>query len=727
VERPSFVVLVLLLLTALAFAPGLAADFVWDDWSLIVRNGFIRDPGQLGDVLKSPFWRISSAEEPSNSTYANVYRPVVAAAYVAQFQLFGDEPLGYHVVSLLLHLACAALAVLWITRRLAPDADERGMPMWIAATVGAGLFALHPTRPENVTWVSGSTDLWMAFFWLLGLVVLQPARRHPASARLVLGGACLFLAALSKEVAVLAPVLLVTDDLLLRGRRVAWRPVMAAAAGVGASVVTHLIFVPPVTGGGSAPAGSPVLRVLASLGHYAERALWPLSPSVQPAELRFGPEHEPLYAAWAIAAGAAVLALVAGLGLAAARRRRVQPYLADVLWIVVPLAPVMNILPIASTTLVAERFLYVPLLGLGALVARAVYPFFARGGVARTATFAAAALVLVGLASKTVARTEHFLSDSALWTHELEVHPNSLVASEHLAEILAAEHRYDEALALLKRAHRLARERGLAFHAHMAGLHALEVVLATTSDADQPTLRAIRDAYADFAAEGRLSVDTERLAFELSTPSDELRRRLVSIVDAFRLPWATARARTLQLDAAEAQLEAILEDAPLSAAAHHLLGIVRARQGEWEAAARAMARAHERLPDHPKIVALRRTLEEARQLAERPAPTAVARALRDARVQTLLGAPEAARRILAPQLADHPTRTELVMARARADVADQRFDLARAVLEAAQHADPARDGMWAQALENLERAEAESAARREARGGAANPQLAPSR
>src|SRR5690606_17441148 len=93
--------------------------------------------------------------------YRRLYRPVVTVALWTQVQAFGEGTFGYHAVSLALHLLCVFLACGWLRRRHGSLRRE-----W-ALLFGLLVFAIHPGRPETVTWISGSTDLWMTAFVLL--------------------------------------------------------------------------------------------------------------------------------------------------------------------------------------------------------------------------------------------------------------------------------------------------------------------------------------------------------------------------------------------------------------------------------------------------------------------------------------------------------------------------------------------------------------------------------
>ena len=157
------------------------------------------------------FWRTSDAGQSARA----YYRPVVSLALAAQYQLFGRTSAGYHIVALLLHSACVLLVFDWLRRRLArtrSEALDSNAPTLITpAFIGAALFAIHPSRLQPVAWISGSTELWAALFALLGLWCFDVAR---GTRRWMWTSLLLSLSLLSKENALLLPLLLAADSLL---------------------------------------------------------------------------------------------------------------------------------------------------------------------------------------------------------------------------------------------------------------------------------------------------------------------------------------------------------------------------------------------------------------------------------------------------------------------------------------------------------------------------------
>jgi thioredoxin-like negative regulator of GroEL len=620
---------------------------------------------------------------------------VVSLAFVTQFQVFGENAVGYHVVSLIVHLGCVLLTYAWLHERLG-GGSRAG---W-AALLGLVPFALHTSRPETVSWISGSTDLWMTFWSLVGVVALNQQRALVRS----LGAVALALAFLSKEAAIVVPVLMVADAWLVRRRSPALGREGLAVVAMAVAILIHLAFVPFSSGGERPGLGTMPERVLATFGHFVHRTVWWLDPSVEPVLRERNAAGEWTYEAWAIALGGIFVLSLVSLAVLSHRRPKLRPYLADVLWYVLPLLPVANLFSLAGPTLVADRYLYLPMLGASALLARMVVGLTVHSPGRRWVSIAAA--VLAGaLGFPCAVHSSRFESDDALWGHEYERDPRSFSAINGMVTAARNAGDNDRVLEMLVRGRRAAETRHRPAMRTIFTLRIIGAYVTTTPDTEQVRLLALREALDRFVEERRLDVDLPVIAVDEAVPP-RVWRALRDHPAFVGVPRAAAHARTGSLEAARDQLLSILEEYPRRAEAWNLLIAVFGRLGQWEAAREAYARAIRRIPGDGTVENMGRALARAQRAARRPAIDAIEVAVRDARVQRELGAPEAARRILDAALEQHPGEPRLVLERARADVADGRFDLARRVLERARERDPARAARWDTALRRLEEAEA---------------------
>ena len=137
-------------LAFLVYVPTLGFQFVYDDKPQIIENPAIHSWRYLPNYFTSHAWA-----ELYPHVSGNYYRPLFLLWFRLNHAMFGLDPKGWHLTTILCHVAATYL-VFGLVRRLAASP-------WIAFSA-ATLFALHPVHIESVAWVSGVTDPLMAIF-----------------------------------------------------------------------------------------------------------------------------------------------------------------------------------------------------------------------------------------------------------------------------------------------------------------------------------------------------------------------------------------------------------------------------------------------------------------------------------------------------------------------------------------------------------------------------------
>ena len=199
----SIVLASILGLTFLAFLPSLWNDFVlWDDPEYVFQNPFFKD--------------FSFATVFSMDTfYMGNYHPLTILWLYWESLFFsggdptinnGFEPFGFHLNNLLLHLANTAL-VFFIIK------DFIGQKKWQIAAITAVLFGIHPMHVESVAWISEIKDVLYGFFYLAALLAYV-RYQNTENKKYVVAAFILFgLSMLAKAQGVTLPVLFVLMDL----------------------------------------------------------------------------------------------------------------------------------------------------------------------------------------------------------------------------------------------------------------------------------------------------------------------------------------------------------------------------------------------------------------------------------------------------------------------------------------------------------------------------------
>src|SRR5262249_5260809 len=126
------------------------------------------------------------------------YQPLTWMTLGLDYVLWGLDPRGYHLTSLVLHAANALLAWLLFRRLVRAAGGDSGSSTVLGAALGALLFAVHPLRVESVAWVSERRDVLSGFFWLATLLAYLRAQEEDGRTWRAVALGCLALSLLSK-------------------------------------------------------------------------------------------------------------------------------------------------------------------------------------------------------------------------------------------------------------------------------------------------------------------------------------------------------------------------------------------------------------------------------------------------------------------------------------------------------------------------------------------------
>ncbi len=365
--------------------------------------------------------------------HAGFWIPATWLSLMADASLFGAWAGGFHLTNLLLHAANAGL--LYII--LAGISGRRG-----AALVAASILAVHPLHVESVAWVTERKDVLSLFLLLVSLAVWQRWLARPTTAAYLASLGCFAASLAAKPMAVAWPALLLVLDYwplgrLGRGglvRRLSEKAPFAAAALLSGWVTIHAHrlrqAMAPLD---SLPLPSRLATAIDGLGWYPRKMFWPEGLAVL---YRLPPGGTP---AWRVGLTAALL----GLGLIVAWRcRRRRPWLAVGFgWYLAAILPVSGLLQ-AGIQSTADRFAYLPLLGLYLALVWEV----AGRRLPRKAIRCASVLTLACLAVGARVQLAHWRDSESLFRRVLAIDPSSVVAHVNLGRALTDQGRAEEGM-----------------------------------------------------------------------------------------------------------------------------------------------------------------------------------------------------------------------------------------------------------------------------------------
>ena len=438
--------------TVAAFFPAVYNGFVlWDDDINILDN-----PNYRGLDWSHLRWMFTTF-------YAGHYQPLSWMTLGADYLLWGMNPAGYHLTSVVLHAAGAVLFY-FVARRLlhaavpaAPGALTGG------AAVAALLFSIHPLRVESVAWATERRDVLSGLFLFAAVLAYLTAGENGASRRRRLGGALAFyiLSLLSKASGMTLPIVLIVIDVYPL-RRLPWPPrgwLGKATRDIWLEKIPFLVLA--TAAALVAVAAQRETGALLSVGAYGvgrRFAQFVYSLLFYPLKTIVPTHLSPIYelplrdaggALWLVAGAVFLTAVVAALF---ALRRKYPALTACAVCYLVLIAPVSGVAQ-SGIQFVADRYSYLSCLSFALLAAGIAYKIQSRWNPAPV--WIAAALILLSLGAATWRQTEVWRDSETLWRHAIAVQPASSYAHYNLGLVLFrqgaianAKIQYEEALRL---------------------------------------------------------------------------------------------------------------------------------------------------------------------------------------------------------------------------------------------------------------------------------------
>jgi Flp pilus assembly protein TadD len=385
-------------------------------------------------------------------TYGN-WHPLSWIAHMAEVQLFGVQPAGFHLVSMLAHAFNVVLVFLLL------QAATGGR--WRSTAVAA-LFAVHPLNVEAVAWVAEFKSLLCTTFLLLAFWAYREYARRPGVGRYLAVAALFALGLMAKPMVVTLPVLLLCLDYWpLRRLPVAGTEGFGTAfLKLAAEKVPLLLF-----SAGSAAITLYAQRDIGALGSrlalplrwrlenatysylaYMGKGTWPARLAV------FYPHPENSLALWKVVMAAAALAAVSVLVWRSRDRRYL---LAGWCWYLVALLPVIGIVQVGRQAM-ADRYAYIPFLGLFVMAVWLAAETLPRLRLPRALPITAAVAIICAYAWAANRQLACWQNSYTLWVHALEATRDNSIAEDNLGTSLADMGRPQEAMAHFAAAARLA-------------------------------------------------------------------------------------------------------------------------------------------------------------------------------------------------------------------------------------------------------------------------------
>ena len=442
-------ILAVLACATLPYLNMLGNGFVYDDHSQVTNNPYVQGFSHLKEIFTTTVWSYVGAQGVTN-----YYRPMMTFGYLVCYRLFGPLAYGFHLASLLLHVAIVGL-VFAVTLRIVRNR------VWTFAA--AAWFALHPIHSESVAWIAAVTDLELTFFYLaafwffLGVARPGGGRSEGAMAATVVAFA---LALLSKEQALTFAALVTFYEHFYREdrRETRFSQKLARHAPLWLLALAYILFrihflgaLAPVDQIRTLTPQQTVLSAIALVGQYVEKLLWPAELCAFYVFRRSASFFDPR-----VLGAVAALGVLGALFLVCWRNRKPEVHFASfgIVWFFATLGPVLNAHWMAANVF-TERYLYLPSVGIAWLVglgASKLWSLAADRPPWRRALALAGVAVGVLFAARIVSRNRDWRNNIALYGQTLKLSPDAYPILNNLGTVYWQVGAVDEAESVWRRA-----------------------------------------------------------------------------------------------------------------------------------------------------------------------------------------------------------------------------------------------------------------------------------
>jgi len=425
--------LILILAMIIAYGQVKNFDFVgYDDQDYVTENSQV----QKGLTVESIVWAFTSFHSAN-------WHPLTWLSHMLDFELYGLNPMGHHWTNLIFHMVNTIL--LFLVLKLMTGA------IWRSAFVAA-LFALHPLHVESVAWVSERKDVLSTFFGLLTMGAYYRYTKASDVKNYLWVIIFFSLGLMAKPMLVTFPFVLLLldfwplnrfyykDGYLLQSERVTqydfkrihriilekiplFIPVVMSCA--------LTFFAQKGEGAVQALGGlslkNRIANALVSYVNYILKMFWPSKLAV------FYPHPRDTLPAWQIVGAALLITCACFFAIKAAKK---SPYIVmGLLWYLGTLVPVIGFVQVGAHAM-ADRYTYIPLIGLYIIVAWGVLDLFNKWHYRKIYLSVFTILILSALTAKTFFQIRHWKNSISLFEHAIKVTENNYKAHNNLATAL---------------------------------------------------------------------------------------------------------------------------------------------------------------------------------------------------------------------------------------------------------------------------------------------------
>jgi len=419
-------VAIIMLAGLLVYANALGGKFIWDDHYLVENNVFIQNWSYL------PYLFTQNIGAGARGIYY-FYRPLQMLTYMTDRSLWGLNPFGYHLTSVLLHIS-VALCIYWLITILFGDR--------LLSIFTGLLFIVHPIHIEAVTYISGRADTLVGLLLLLTFILYIKSLR--VQHLLLYAGIMVTytLALFSRENALFLPILLLLYHYAFKEKiKIVPFAFVAGAAvlyivlrvGVFRFLLPHAVC--PTTFFQRLPG------FFVAVTNYVRLLFLPFGLHMEYGDKLFS------WGSYKALLGLAIFAFAVFYAYRNRNRNRLVFF--SVMWFIVALLPSSNLYPLNAY--MAEHWLYLPSIGFFLLMAH-VFCYLYRQRRFHISAMAVFSVWLLFYSALTIRQNAYWRDPLTFYERALQYSPESPVLYNNLGILYGDMNRLDDAIHMFEKA-----------------------------------------------------------------------------------------------------------------------------------------------------------------------------------------------------------------------------------------------------------------------------------
>jgi len=372
------------------------------------------------------------------------YHPITWISHTLDCHFFGLSPGAHHLINLLFHLMNTTL--LFFVFKLMTG------QRWQSAFVAA-LFALHPFNVDTVAWISERKNLLSTFFWLLTLLAYTFYVKKKSMYRYAIVFTSMLLGLLAKPILVTIPCVLLLMDLWPLGRIRLQKSgslirsnyhlliekipfFLLSALWVQISTISNQ-RIGALISTETSPMNLRIANALISYVKYLGKMIWPFDLAI------FYPYPSKMFPIWQTAGAAIFLISISFLIF---RKWKSLPWLTvGWLWYFGTLFPTIGIIQNGLWPAIADRWAYVPLIGIFIIIAWGIPELLSQWKYKKIGLVIFVLILLTAFAINTFNQIGYWKNSKRLFQHNLDLTKNNSIAHNNLGVALFEEGNVDEA------------------------------------------------------------------------------------------------------------------------------------------------------------------------------------------------------------------------------------------------------------------------------------------